>query len=150
MSSAIGINDKNQVVGSYKNSDTGSRKAFLWNLITDEVLDLRHLGGNTTTALNINNAGQIVGSSETGDSEFHAFIYEDGKIYDLNDLISDEHGWDYLATAKDVNALGQIIGDINGELHSFILTPVPIPAPVFLLGAGLIGLMAIRRRGQNI
>jgi probable HAF family extracellular repeat protein len=123
---ATAINDNAEVVGcSYE-----TNCAFLWhddnsNGQADpaEIIDLGTLGGNQSEALSINNQGQIVGWAENSSGQQRAFIYENGKMYDLNNFIS-EPGW-VLEEATAINDNGHIIGTgtYNGESgHGFLLT----------------------------
>ena len=76
----------------------------------------------------MSDTGQLVGSvtNEAGTLS-HAFVYAGGALYDLNDLLVPDHGWDYLTTANAVNNSGQIAGygRIDGQYRGFLLTPVP-------------------------
>lgn len=49
--------------------------------------DLGTLGGTSSTAYAINNLEQVVGSSATTSGDTHAFLYDDGSLLDLNNLI---------------------------------------------------------------
>ena len=83
------------------------------------------LGGTTSCAYAVNNNGQIVGSSKIlGDSENHAFLYDNNQMLDLNDLLPTGSGWE-LKNASDINDSGQIVGNgiIAGEYHAFLMTP---------------------------
>ncbi len=118
---AYGINDLRQIVGS---SDTapavegpllGPSHAFLWSNGT--LLDLGTLGGETSTALAINNLGQIVGVALTEAGEPHAFLWQNGVMEDLGTLGGFE------SVAEGINDLGQIVGysqTAEGRFHAFL------------------------------
>jgi probable HAF family extracellular repeat protein len=78
----------------------------------------------------INSQGQIVGDSDatpTGEhcDGPHAFLYENGTILDLNDLIPADSGWT-LSRAFALNDSGAIVGagiNPDGTIHGYLLTP---------------------------
>jgi probable HAF family extracellular repeat protein len=77
------------------------------------ITPLGTLGGPTSTALAINNAGQIVGYSDTSSGPHHAFLYSAGTMLDLGTLAG--------ATTSSANAIndgGQIAGTSNQ--HAFL------------------------------
>jgi probable HAF family extracellular repeat protein len=86
-SDASGINSTGDIVGGSRvGPATGApTHAFL---IHDGVMsDLGTLTGDVnSSAAAINDAGQIVGTSDDGNTS-RAFLYEDGRMYDLNALI---------------------------------------------------------------
>lgn len=125
------LNDLGQVVGGLSGNDDGSGRAFL--LSGGVVTNLGTLMPSHTysRAWSVNNAGQIVGvSSESfftrGDER--AFLYEGGRMFDLNALIPAGSGW-VLSAANDVNEHGQIVGRgrLNGQERAFMLTPAGLP-----------------------
>jgi probable HAF family extracellular repeat protein/T5SS/PEP-CTERM-associated repeat protein len=77
------------------------------------VIDLGTLGGATTKAMGINEAGQIVGASQSG-SQMFAFLWADSTMMNLGDL-SGRGSWAY-----DINDAGQAIGGstVDDESHS--------------------------------
>jgi probable HAF family extracellular repeat protein len=126
---AWGINDLGEVVGETSTS-SGNIHAFLYS--GGEMRDLGTLAGdeytfaNDSSAHDINDSGQIVGESATPSSPVphHAFLYKDGQMQDLNDLIPTDSGLD-LQSAWGINTDGQIVGWArkNGQTTAFLATP---------------------------
>jgi probable HAF family extracellular repeat protein len=109
-------------------------RAFLYR-VGRVPINLGTLGGRSV-AWGLNGKGQVVGESyKTSDGEYHAFIYKNLEIFDLNDLISDWGNWDsngYLRSARDINEDGQIVGygyTYGGKLRAFRLDPIMTPTP---------------------
>jgi probable HAF family extracellular repeat protein len=117
-SNAVGVNDAGQVVGSMNND------AFLYDGGT--LTDLGNLGG-VAVGNAINDAGIIVGGSGTGGTGYmHGFIYRDGAMTDLTDLIPPDSGLTIVA-AQGINNAGQIVGvaaqDGDFNPHAILLIP---------------------------
>lgn len=128
-SSASDINAAGQVCGTSSHPVPPyftAKQACLWD--DGGVSELGSLPGYATTASTaLNNHGQVVGWARTGLSggSTVAFIWEDGIMRDLNDLIAPEAGWE-LWSAGDINDAGQIVGwgeAPNGQSRAFLLTP---------------------------
>ena len=72
-------------------------------------------------------------------------------MQDLNNLIDRTLGWT-LTDATGINESGQIVGygtiASGGPIHAFLLTPIPEPSTLVLLGIGAMSLLAYawRRR----
>lgn len=148
------INDKGQIVGfgnllsASENLYSPTTYGLLWNNPAQNPVatDLSTLGGSYSQANSINNLGQIVGASSSNSRLTSAVIWEENSIYDLNNLIDNNLGWE-LTSALKINNQGQIIGRgyLNGQQRSFLLAPVSqsVPEPtstISLLGFTAFGL----------
>jgi len=151
-SHAIAINDHGEIVGfSGSSSGGGAAHAFLFS--GGMMSDLGRLSDVYSLAIGINNKGQVVGFSLDTNNISSGFLYSDGKQQKLNELLPDGSGWNidaidpYTFNSYGVNDAGQIVGagHINGETHAFLMTPVPIPAALWLFGSGLLGLTGLAR-----
>ena len=79
-------------------------------------------------AVDINDSGVVVGTMRAGGgiSHWHAYIYADGVVTNLNSLIPAGSGL-HLLYANGINNAGQIVGaayDARASYHAFLLTPV--------------------------
>lgn len=136
-STAKDINNSGQIVG-WQEVVLGYPQAFLYD--DGQIIDLRVSGETSSYAQGINDSGQVVGYNRLpAFSREHAFLYDDGQVIDLNDLISPQSGWELLK-AYDINSSGQIAGYgiIDEQIHAFLMTPVPEPATLCLLGLGVL------------
>lgn len=125
---AMALNDANQVVGHATRAD-GHLEAFLY--YNGTISGLGTLGGVGSFAYGINQAGSVVGSSwVAGDATMAAFVFANGQMKNLNDLVAPNSGWQLLA-AYGINDFGQIVGTglYNGEQMAVLLNPLA-PAPL--------------------
>lgn len=94
--------------------------------------DLSTLGGVFTIPNDINNLGQVVGNSKIANGEQRAFLFDEGKMFDLNDLIPANSGLT-LNYANGINDRGQIVAGISSGINRiFLLTLIAstsIPEP---------------------
>ena len=106
LSTASGINDNGVIVGSALNS-SGQTRAAIYSGGTVTTLGIVGPGGYSSTALAINNAGQVVGQSDVNNGPTsQAFLYSGGSMIGLGCL--DGTGADSWATA--INDNGEIVG----------------------------------------
>lgn len=127
---AVAINDHSQIVGYASLKRFQYRHAMLWQ--GGKRHDLTTLPGDTDSqAAAINNRGQIIGSSEKiiyipslRGYPSRAFLWQNGKISDLNAFLPSRSGW-HLERAQGINDRGQIVGSgtYKGKPHGFLLTP---------------------------
>lgn len=133
---AFAINDRSQAVG-YSNTRVGTStltRPTLWQGST--VQDLGSLGGNSARAFGINQLGHVVGHSYLSDNTtLHAFLWVNGVLRDLNDLLPAGSGW-VLNEARAINDFGQITGygAHNGITRAFLMSPVPTAVTILLDG----------------
>jgi len=122
----ISLNNNGQVVG-FGNNALGNAQAFLWTQEGRRMQALPFLGDdNASAAYDINEEGQIVGISNGGTEPFgeRAFLYENGKMMDLNDLVQNSSL--YLLIAQGINDRGEIVGtavDASGQQVGFLAVP---------------------------
>jgi probable HAF family extracellular repeat protein len=108
---AYSINSSGAIVGYSGDPNGAYANAFLWtpsspNAGTGTISAVPSLGGTYNYAYGINNAGQIVGSSNVADdSQSHAYVSSSGTITDLGTLGGTS------AEAEAINNLAMIVGD---------------------------------------
>jgi len=103
----------------------GAQLVYAGLVIQDiQIIDLGILpGGNTSTARDINNAGNIVGSSETLSGETHGFFLSAGVMTDISVLPGGD-----ASLAQGINDTDQVVGrssqfnPLTGNLvlHGFV------------------------------
>ncbi len=148
-SEAFAISDIDVAVGAAVSGTTRSgtpiRRAVRWDLSgpTPTITDLGSLGRTFAEAKDVNDAGQIVGfvTNISGLSD-RAFLWENGVMTDLNDLLPANSGW-VLRSAEGINEQGWItgFGTFNGATRAFVLVPEPVSLALLAVGA-----LALRRR----
>jgi probable HAF family extracellular repeat protein len=127
------LNDSGRVVGAATNSGDQALLAFSWK--DDAITNLGTLNGDACSAADaINSKDQVVGGSGFYDASFfpactdaveHAVLWEDGKILDLNSVVSAPSDLT-LNEATFINDRGEISGFgtlANGDTHAFVLIP---------------------------
>jgi probable HAF family extracellular repeat protein len=157
---ARAVNNLGQVVGEADITGNSTYLAAIWRSANGGpyvITELSSLGWGYGSARAVNNIGQVVGRAYASDSEFHAAIWNDSVIADLNvglDPTAVDAGW-LLTDALGINDLGQIVGNATnrttGVTAGFLLTPTaPVPEPetyvLMLAGLAVLGAAAKRRK----
>jgi probable HAF family extracellular repeat protein len=119
---AQAINNSDAIIGSCDLAN-GIAHGVIWR--DGSIVDLGTLGDDESpsTALDINVMGQVVGSSED-DGKLRAFLWEKGKMVNLNKLLAPNSGWTLLVASR-INDHGEIIGRgyFHRTIHAFMLQP---------------------------
>ncbi len=122
---ALDINNAGQIVGHAALTGNLKSHATLFSGTGSDNIDLGTLGGKNSFATAIDNSGRIVGAADISEvfPTSHGFIYQNGQMTDLNDLI-DAPGV-VISVATDINEAGQIAayGIVDGITRAFRLDP---------------------------
>jgi probable HAF family extracellular repeat protein len=121
------INDGGMVVGNFyvydPDLDDDVPRAFRStpNNVPGPSIALGGLGGNSSSALAVNNIGQIVGWAKRSDGQTRAFKLEPGEVITAASDLGTLGGSS--AVAFDINNLGWIVGDAgtaDGSAGAFV------------------------------
>jgi probable HAF family extracellular repeat protein len=140
---ALGINDRSQIVGSF---DNGATDYHGFQRSNGQFTIIDGPGATFTTPAGINNKGQIVGGYVIGD-RMHGFLLDRGQFTTIDPPGSTN------STALSINDAGQIVGqylDATGAQHGFLWTHgrfVTVDVAGSAEGRGLFG---INRSGQVV
>lgn len=126
------INERGDVVGFSNPPGAGDPEgefishAFYWARGAATATDIGTLGADPfSEAFAINSHRQVVGISFGGAEGARAFIWHEGQLTNLNDLVETD---DVLLSAQDINDHGQITGRlrdaVTGQTLAFVATPV--------------------------
>jgi uncharacterized membrane protein len=150
LTEAAGVNDAGQVVGDYRDANTGIFHGFLWDAGQFLTIDVPFSGARSTAPSGINNVGQIVGfyfdnnaTPSFPNGHVHGFLYDNGIFtsFDFPDAVE--------TLAFDINDSGQIVGVFSSDptssiARSFVLDDgafttfdVPFPGVLFTQVRGI-------------
>jgi len=107
-SEARAINDKGETTG-WSLTTSGKYSAFMHDGTT--MTELPGLGGDTQ-AYDINTHSHIVGSARDTEDNRHAFVYKDGHLMDLYEMLpaADKENWKELREAYSISDDGVVVG----------------------------------------
>lgn len=111
---AVGINNNNQIAGNSTNS-SGTSYAYIWS--GGVMTSIGSYNGNTTGARNINSSGQIEGNLSNGD----IYVWTNGMYADYGMPLGGSSN-----KAYGFNDSGMITGQVklaNGVVHGFLYNP---------------------------
>jgi probable HAF family extracellular repeat protein len=122
---AINVNNQGHVVGTSDLPGDVYGHAFYWSR-NNGTIDLGTLPGDVRSgAVGINGSDTIVGVSLDEEFNIRAFVWQDGVMRDLNDVVR-THAW-RLLLATSINDAGEIVGlavdTLTGELHGYLASP---------------------------
>lgn len=142
-STARGVSENGMIVGDSNDDATGRDRAVLWEQDeTSGMWTIRNLGSVTpdtySKAYDVNNLGQVVGQSGCSGSCGVAFIWQDGVMRDLNDLVPASAPWT-MYVARAISDSGYIVGRGRGADASYPFRLEPILLAADLNEDGAIG-----------
>jgi probable HAF family extracellular repeat protein len=130
---ALAINEAGDIAGSFVGEENVV-EAFMYEFAegANPTL-LGQLPGSVvpfSRANDLNDAGQVVGYGNAGEFLTHAFLWQEGTMYDLNDLVDPIDGVLYLDDAVSITEDGRILAqgmvdDTPGFMKKAIVVLTP-------------------------
>ncbi len=113
------MNDSAQLTGTIQDDINEQERAYITGTDGRNMTPLETLGGNSSSASDINDSGQVVGKSDTSSGGNHAFVTgtNGSGITDLGTLGGNS------SRAEAINNLGQVVGEAQierGTSHAFV------------------------------
>ena len=131
----MALNQHGDIVGFFGTDPTdldgNYLRGFFWSQKDGirEIAPLPLAGHISSQANGINESGQVVGFSCTIDADCRAFLWENGVLKNLNDLVAPGFAG-VLLFAQDINDQGEITGrafdPVTGLRRAFVAVPVSV------------------------
>ena len=141
---AAAINDQGMIVG------TSNGRPFVWKEGVMSPLLLANEQISGVHAIDINNQGFIVGAVATLGSPVRNVLWDlEGQAVLLDELLEEHFPDSQERRVHEINNNGWIRGaarDASGEIHGFLLVPIPEPSTWRLLAIGLITASVLSRQ----
>ncbi|HAC91304.1 MAG TPA: hypothetical protein DCF63_11855 [Planctomycetaceae bacterium] len=136
------------IAGTSRKNYFFDSEATAW--IDGRMVALGRLDFSVSTALDVNDWGQVVGSVGYSNDPRAAFLWQNGVMYNLNSLLTNAPGY-YIREVFSINNFGQIVGYAyyGEQKRSVLLSPVPEPSTLGLTAAGLVLCLVCARRKQR-
>jgi probable HAF family extracellular repeat protein len=129
---ALSINNQGDVTGTSSLTETsspaGGIHAFLWTSQAGKMRDLGTLAGDVASVgQGINDAGDVVGTSFDAEGNPRAFLWRNGVMSDLNELVPESSPL-YLLFGGGINSRGEIASfgvqkSAPHEIHAYLAIP---------------------------
>lgn len=107
------INDAGSIIGSTSSGSGTTATSTPFILRNEEFTALGSLGGNTGSTNGLNEFGQVVGASQIASGTNHAYVWNEGVMGDLNNLVSSPITYNgaavTLTSAVGINNFGDIV-----------------------------------------
>jgi probable HAF family extracellular repeat protein len=139
-SAAVAINTFGQIAGYSGRTDSDTYEStYRPFLYSGGIMAAIPVPSTDAYATDINDSGVVVGTMRAGGglSKFHAWIYADGVVTNLNTLIP--QSGIHLMNATAISNDGRIAGiavDAQARYHAFLLTPGVEANPVIYANVG--------------
>ncbi|WP_051450488.1 DUF3466 family protein [Actinospica robiniae] len=115
-SNALAVNDNGQIAGWSTAPGATGNHAFLYT--NGSMIDLGTIDGGTSSVANgINDAGVVIGNSDTADSDERGFVYQNGTVTDVGTLGGPNSSVNAINDAGVVTGSSQDAGDTS---HPFV------------------------------